>query len=332
MISANLKRAIGALVGVAFGDAFGMPVEMFTQKKIRQDYGYIRDFMPGAYDNPITKGFKKGEVTDDTLMSVICCEHLIKNHGDIVPLELVKEILAWADKVEKSKSVIGPSSRLAFDKILAGTPIEEAGKTGTTNGAAMKVTPMGILCNISNLDTMLDKVHKLCMPTHNTAPAVSGAMAVAGVVSAGIDGSMDINDIVNFAIACAKKGEERGYQVISPSVHKRIAFACKHIMGFDNEKKALAWCYNILGAGLPIAETVPAAFAMLLLGGADPKICAGLCASLGGDTDTIASITCAMAGAIRGIDAFMPDDIAMLNSVNDIDLEHLATAVYKLRG
>ena len=43
-----------------------------------------------------------------------------------------------------SLDLLGPSTKRAVAAVLAGTPPEEAGATGDTNGAAMRITPVGI--------------------------------------------------------------------------------------------------------------------------------------------------------------------------------------------
>ena len=43
-----------------------------------------------------------------------------------------------------SLDLLGPSTRRALDAVLAGTPPEEAGRSGDTNGAAMRIAPVGL--------------------------------------------------------------------------------------------------------------------------------------------------------------------------------------------
>ena len=43
-----------------------------------------------------------------------------------------------------SLSLLGPSTKRALAALLAGTPLDETGRTGTTNGAAMRITPVGV--------------------------------------------------------------------------------------------------------------------------------------------------------------------------------------------
>ena len=44
----ELKRKVkGALLGIAYGDSFGMPTEMWTPEQIRERVGRITDFQKG---------------------------------------------------------------------------------------------------------------------------------------------------------------------------------------------------------------------------------------------------------------------------------------------
>ena len=68
----ELKRKVkGALLGIAYGDSFGMPTEMWTPEQIRERVGRITDFQKGHPENPISAKLKAGEVTDDTINSVL---------------------------------------------------------------------------------------------------------------------------------------------------------------------------------------------------------------------------------------------------------------------
>ena len=67
-------------------------------------------------------------------------------------------------------------------------PPEEAGSEGDTNGAAMRIAPVGIMLPPEPLDALVDKVAETCRATHNTSIAIASAAAVAAAVSHGIAG------------------------------------------------------------------------------------------------------------------------------------------------
>ena len=67
-----------------------------------------------------------------------------------------------------SFDLLGPSTKLALEKVRAGEDPRTTGSTGTTNGAAMRVAPVGIAYPFGNPTALGDAVHESCMVTHDT--------------------------------------------------------------------------------------------------------------------------------------------------------------------
>lgn len=44
----------GGFIGIAYGDAFGMPAEMWSRELIQKKLGYIKTFLPGHPGNRIS--------------------------------------------------------------------------------------------------------------------------------------------------------------------------------------------------------------------------------------------------------------------------------------
>ncbi|KEZ74565.1 ADP-ribosylglycohydrolase, partial [Pseudomonas syringae pv. syringae FF5] len=65
---------------------------------------------------------------------------------------LAHSLIEWeaAMKAKGSYDLLGPSTKRAIEMILDGHSPEEAGRFGTTNGAAMRITPVGIAGDVSN--------------------------------------------------------------------------------------------------------------------------------------------------------------------------------------
>ena len=325
------ERIQGALMGVAYGDAMGMPSEFFTREQIRQRFGEIRDLLPGHPESLISSAFQAGDVTDDTLLTLLVCEMLIENQGKVDPALLVSKILSWAGRAEKSKQVLGPSTRAALEKIAQGADMAEAGKAGTTNGAAMKAAPLGMVADMRDLPGLVEQARLLCLPTHNTGPAIAGACAVAAAVGCAVSGEESVLKVIDCATRAARLGEREGYPVVSPSVAERIPWAVGLALASGTEEERLDRVYHMVGAGLPIADSVPAAFAMLAMSEGDPVRCARLSANLGGDTDTIGAMATVVCGALRGPNAFPARQIALIAQVNQIDFATLAEGLMRTR-
>jgi ADP-ribosylglycohydrolase len=75
---------------------------------------------------------------------------------------------------------------------------------------------------------------------------------------------------------------------------------------------------------------VPAAFAVLAAVPDDPWRACLLAASLGGDCDTIAAMTGAVAGACHGVAVFPPEAIAIIDA-QGLGLAALADDLYAMR-
>src|ERR1700728_4556653 len=120
-----------------------------------------------------------GAVTDDTEQAVLVGRLLLS--GRIDPRELAAGLIAWERDMagRGSLDLLGPSTRRAIDAVLAGTPPEDAGVSGDTNGAAMRIAPVGITAAAGNLTALVDAVQEASLVTHNTSVALAGAAAVA---------------------------------------------------------------------------------------------------------------------------------------------------------
>ncbi|HVT68068.1 MAG TPA: ADP-ribosylglycohydrolase family protein, partial [Trebonia sp.] len=138
-------RARGALYGLAIGDALGMPTQLMSRERITERWGpLLSGFEPAPPGHPIAAGMPAGAVTDDTEQAVLLGRLLAR--GPVDPRELAAALVAWEQEMEErgSLDLLGPSTRRALSAVAAGTPPEEAGATGDTNGAAMRIAPVGV--------------------------------------------------------------------------------------------------------------------------------------------------------------------------------------------
>ena len=143
----RLRRARGALTGLALGDALGMPTQSLPRAQIVARWGAVLGgFEPGPPDQPLAPGLPAGSVTDDTEQAVLLGRLLVDGRGRVDALEFARRLMAWEDSMRArgSLDLLGPSTKTALAKLLDGVPVSESGNAGTTNGAAMRVAPIGI--------------------------------------------------------------------------------------------------------------------------------------------------------------------------------------------
>src|SRR5581483_8529383 len=171
-----------------------------------------------------------------------------------------------------SLDLLGPSTKRAVEAVLNGTPPAEAGSAGTTNGAAMRITPVGIAVPLryspstaiaftrNDLPALVDHVVMASHVTHNTGIALAGAAAVAAAVSAGISGAT-VADATTLGIQAAYVAARRGHWVAGADVAARIGWAAS-LVSNRNQAEAADLIYRLVGTSLATQESVPAAFAV----------------------------------------------------------------------
>src|SRR4030095_7461027 len=128
-----------------------------------------------------------------------------------------------------------PSSSAAVAALVSGGPVDEVGRFGATNGAAMRIAPVGLIISHGDLDALVDLVVEASRVTHYTSVAIAGAAAVAAAVSGGIDGA-SVADATTLAIRAADLGERGGEWVAGASVARRIAWAISLIDTDDHDR------------------------------------------------------------------------------------------------
>jgi ADP-ribosylglycohydrolase len=324
-------RARGALYGLAIGDALGMPTQLLSRPQIVERWGpLLTGFEAAPDDHPIAAGMPAGAVTDDTEQAVLLGRLLVAGGGRVDPDELAAALLGWERAMADrgSLDLLGPSTKRALMAVLAGIPPTETGRYGDTNGAAMRITPVGIATAADDRPALVDRVQQASLVTHNTSIALAGAAAVAAAVSAGIDGA-DVAAATEAAIAAARLAAQRGHWTAGADVAARIDWAANLVAGAP-PLRAAEVIYTLVGTSLATQESVPAAFAVLSAVPGDPWQASLLAASLGGDCDTIAAMAGAIGGACHGLAAFPPPAVASADR-NGLDLAALADALLQLR-
>ncbi|RWD96892.1 MAG: ADP-ribosylglycohydrolase family protein, partial [Mesorhizobium sp.] len=296
-----MDRAMGALVGGALGDALGMPTQLLSPARIAELYGRVEGFVAPVADHPVSKGLPAGAVTDDTEQALLLGRILVSSGERFDHARWVNALLDWERDVKArgSYDLLGPSTKRAIDAINNGVPAEDAGRGGDTNGAAMRIAPVGVLMPPEPLDALVAKVAETCRATHNTSIAIASAAAVAAAVSLGVSGG-DWRAASDHAVAAAKLGAALGHWVTGGDIARRILWAQELVRG-KSEKDAIGLIVDLIGTGVASQESVPVAFAVLEVAQGDAWRAAVISANLGGDTDTIGAIAAGMAGACAGL-------------------------------
>lgn len=325
------ERILGALYGQALGDAMGMPSELWPRARVKAHFGWIDRFLPGPQENNAACYFGRAEFTDDTSMALCLADALLERDGEIDPDLIGRNILDWALHFDAfNKNVLGPTSKIALNAIRDGKPVAELENNGVTNGAAMRVSPLGCLLPARDLDAFIDDVALASSPTHKSDLAIAGAVVVAWAISRAIEGEA-WTDIVESLPAIALHAQQKRITTFSASLSARLEMALKIVRNADGAEAASEQLYQVIGAGTSTIESVACAIAMVELAQTDPNRCAILCANLGGDTDTIGAMATAICGALQGVSAINPAWKQELDTINQLDFNRYATALARLR-
>ncbi len=318
-MNAVVERAAGCLAGLALGDAMGMPGELWVPERISQTFGWLSGFHHAPPGHEIVDGFTAGQVTDDTQQAYMLGATIRDAGGEVRAEDVARELVAWADRVGASDgNFLGPSSARAIDLLRSGADPRTTGAGGDTNGAAMRIAPIGIVRRPVDLDALVDAVVEATVMSHDTGVAVSGASLVAGVVSAGVEGA-GLDEAIEVGLRAADLGRRRGHQTVAAAVSARARLAAELAQRPTTDEQFLVELYDLVGAWVTTTESVPAALGLVVRTGADPARATELAANLGGDTDTIGAMAGAMCGALSGIDAVPAAMLATLREVNGID-------------
>ena len=336
----RFSRAYGALAGLALGDALGMPTQAMSPEQIRAVYGTITGLVDGDASQPYAPGMPAGSVTDDTEQALLIASLLVRGRGTSsgrVALDagvFAHALLAWEDSmIERgSLDLLGPSTKAALERVRAGEDPLTVGGAGTTNGAAMRVTPIGIAMPTADPQAFADAVWSSCQVTHATRQGFQSAALVAAAVSMGIDAprspSLDLRSLLWKALTYVDSLPERGAWTPDPDVVAATRRAMQLVA--NPASSSLECLIEQVGTSVASAQAIPMAFALLAR---DPSPQALLdAANIGGDTDTIGAIAGAILGAALGFEVFVGRGLAQVELASHLDLPSVALELLELRA
>ena len=336
----RFSRAFGALAGLALGDALGMPTQAMSPEQIRAVYGTITGLVDADASQPYAPGMPAGSVTDDTEQALLVASLLVRGRGSSsgrVALdagEFAHALLAWEDSmIERgSLDLLGPSTKAALELVRAGEDPLTVGGAGTTNGAAMRVTPIGIAMSTADPEAFADAVWSSCQVTHATRQGFQSAALVAAAVSMGIDAAHsttpDLRSLLWKAVTYVDSLPERGAWTPDPDVVAATRRAMQLVA--NPASSSLECLVEQVGTSVASAQAIPMAFALLAR---DPSPQALLdAANIGGDTDTIGAIAGAILGAALGFEVFVGRGLAQVELASHLDLPSVALELLELRA
>ncbi len=310
-------KIAGALYGMALGDAMGMPAELWGRDRARKFFGgKITELIDGPDENDVAFNYDKGQFTDDTGQALVLLDSISTTDYKPDAQDIAKRMLEWADKENAfENNILGPTSKLALADFRDGKDASAITNKALSNGSAMRIAPIGCLFRPEQKAEIVDYVYGVSQATHTSDVTIAGAaMIAAGVASAIVND--DFEKVLEDIMSIEPAGYEKGCETFSPRLAERVKIGIQLAKEYaDDEETFSRKIYDIIGAGVGIIESVPAAVAIAYYN-QDSDKSALMCANLGGDTDTIGAMATAICGAFTGYSKINPQYTELLRVQN----------------
>lgn len=274
------SKARGTLVGVAVGDALGAPFEG------------METVSPSVLEGLL--GRSPLRYTDDTHMTIGMAESLVERRGFDGAHMAETFALNYAQEPWRG---YGSAPPLVFRLLEQGVPWDQGARTmfggagSYGNGAAMRVAPVAVVA-FHDLEQVAELARQTAIITHTHELGVEGAvlqaLAVALLLRQPPDSSLNARQFL---------GSLRQY-VRSPVYLDKLERIEALLPEASPEQAAIR-----LGTSTAAQEAVPAAIFSFLRSSDSFAETVRYSIAMGGDTDTIASMAGALAGAYLGEEA-----------------------------
>ena len=276
---------LGAIFGLAIGDALGFPTEFMNGDEIRAQFGPegITDFQPSA-THPA------GTYSDDTQMTLALARALIRaghSTSDVLMATVSEELVAWAFGPDND-SAAGNTCMAGCHRLREGVSWQESGVQDSKGcGSAMRSAPIGLYYH-GDTSRIVEVGIAISQITHGHPCALAGSVATAYLVNLALD-DLPPEDafasVVELTAPISQEFVEKLQQV--PSV---LAAEPEEAFGVLGE----GWvAEEAVAAGLYCFWRSPRDYGRTVLTGANATR----------DSDSIAYIAGAISGAYNGIEA-----------------------------
>lgn len=275
-------RVLGLLLGTALGDGLGAAFEgktLVTESALR------------AVEQESTAL----TYTDDTALTVVLAEHLAA-HPRVDVDALAREFAAaWSAEPWRG---YGPGAATVFGLIAGGVPWRDAagsafgGQGSYGNGGAMRAAPVAVVAR--GLHHAAELGRRTAAVTHAHEHGKHGAELQAAaahiVLCSSLESPLDVDLML----------DDLARVVRSRPWHAKL----ERIAELVRAGVSPAHAAHALGNDVSALGSVPTALLAFLSNPEDPAAAIHYAVRAGGDTDTIAAMAGALAGARRGAAAF----------------------------
>ena len=291
MADATENQFLGALLGMAIGDALGAPASGMSRAEIEAQFGTIN-----RYHGRSQPGFEEihpGEFTDESEVALCIVESMTANRGifdaETAGVRMVHLASGPSRRWMHTATVAALDS--AAETLEFSVPLDEDGPA--TGDVAARGVPVGLIHSVGRFspEALRADAEAVVRLTHGGPAAFNAATAVAyGVRLAATGTPRD---------AWARETAEF---LGGGALADRLAH-----LGEILPTRSLADTLAGIGTGLDALEAVPAAFAATMTETVFEDAVYAV-VNAGGATDTVAALTGALAGAAGGASG-IPQDL-----------------------
>jgi len=335
-------RIYGSVAGVFIGNALGEPVEGWTWEKIESTYGFFDKFVASGRkireaDTPVPQRFgpdwvsrshrrEVGWTEDGMERYKLLASAVIKKGGRISIEELARE---WVEKIDPTRIGfrIGPQDRIIYDLLKAGVPPYEVGRYAIWPGfmgTSKMMQPLGLISacrpDVAAKDALdLGRIkdaqgRPLWRDDKQTEDgrfrstlvynnALENCAAIAAATAEAIRPNATVDSVIATALAQLPPGSRKEVETV-------LGFA-------KNAKdwKEIRPLYQKFYEGTPISNAIDilaGGLACFKLANGQPREATLYATNLGRDTDCKAYVEGGLAGALRGIQAWPPEWVELV--------------------
>jgi ADP-ribosylglycohydrolase len=276
----------GLLLGMAVGDAIGLPREGLSPRRARRMFG----------EAPLRHRLilRRGMISDDTEHACMTAEALLQSGGEA---QAFRDSLAWRLRgwLLGMPAGIGLATLRSILKLWCG--VRESGVYSAGNGPAMRAPILGVWAAASGMggDGLRALVSKSTRLTHTDPRATEGALAIAIAAHDGAKGGFD-------GLLKRLKASVKGEELIE---HLRQMES--HVSRGAEVREFAEHLGLQCGVTGYINHTVPVALYCCLRWRTNFRRAVEEVVELGGDTDTTGAIVGGIMGATLGVKAIPPE-------------------------
>ncbi|XP_032240574.2 ADP-ribosylhydrolase ARH3 [Nematostella vectensis] len=311
-----LNKFRGSLVGALIGDCLGSFYEAESNVPIP-----LKKVV--EYTSKTIKTEKDGGVkyTDDSAMTRAICLSITESQDfddRNMAYHFTKEYFCDSNR-GYGAGVVTVFNRLRTMKPDADFTLparEQFNGTGSYgNGAAMRIAPIALYS--TDLTMLKEYARRSALITHSHVKGVNGAILQACAVFEALHvnpTTLEKNTFIDNLIKTAVELEESqtdNNSTSTTSVPSNFSYVgklneMKQLLSSSKDKITPEKVVEVFGNGIRAEQAVPAAIFSFLFNAESFQDCVNYAISLGGDTDTIASMAGAISGAYFGLEDHIP--------------------------